>query len=326
MDNAMQGQGGGMRYLRPWVMVVLMVSGLVMGQLGSVLAQGEDAPTVTVGSLSFTESVILSEMLALMLEDAGYEVERAFELGVSADLHEALTSGEIDVYVEYTGGGLVAILGSPVPTDNDDAATPSASIAERTYAIVSEQYRDAYGLIWLDEIGFNDSYALAVTQETAEELGIETISDLVEHAGDMTLATDAEFPDRHDGLPQLEEVYGIEFAEVRPGDPAAMYDAIASGEVDVITAYTTDGRLPGLDLVLLEDDGHAFPPYYAAPVVDQDLLEENPELEGILNQLAGRIDEETMARLNAQVDVDGMTPADVARAFLEEEGIISSSE
>lgn len=312
-----------MRYLKPWGLVVLVVFGLVAGQSGGVFAQDADKPTITVGSLSFTESIILSEMLALMLEDAGFDVERRLALGTSVDLHEALVTGEIDVYVEYTGGGLVAILGLPAPdADTDGSATPAVSIPERTHAIVSDIYRDEYGLIWLDEIGFNDAYALALRAETAEELGIETISDLVVHAGGMTLATDLEFPDRQDGLPQLERVYGIAFAEVRPGDPGAMYEALASGEVDVITAYTTDGHLSGLDVVLLEDDGNAFPPYHAAPVVARNVLEQSPELEGVLNQLAGRIDERAMAEMNRQVDVEAMAPADVARSFLEEEGII----
>ena len=242
-------------------------------------AQDDDPPTITVGSLSFTEPIILGEMISLLLEDAGYGVERSFDLGVSAGAHQALVSGEIDLYVEYTGGGLVAILGLPVPTA-EETGTPAASIAEQTYNTVAEVYLEEFGLVWLDEIGFNNTYVMAVTADTAEAYGLVTVSDLAEHASGMTLGTDQEFPDREDGLPGLEAVYGIAFGAVEPGDPGLMYEAIANGEVDVITAYSTDGRLPGLDLVLLEDDRNFFPPYRAAPVVDQALLEEHPETRG----------------------------------------------
>lgn len=312
-----------MRYLKRVTLPWLLVAGLTAGQCGYTLAQAEDRPTIAVGSLSFTESIILGEMLSLLLEDAGYNVERKLDLGVSADAHEALVSGEIDMYVEYTGGGLVAILGLPVPAAGDGSGegTP-ASIAERTYDTVAEAYLAEFGLVWLDEIGFNNTYAMAVTAETADEYGLVTVSDLAERAGEMTIGTDQEFPDRQDGLPGLEAAYGIEFGDVRPGEPGLMYESIASGDVDVIAAYTTDGRLPGLDLVILEDDLDFFPPYFAAPVVDGELLENNPALVETLNQLAGRIDDETMAGLNYQVDVEGETPIDVARAFLTDEGLI----
>ncbi len=305
---------------------LLLVAGLMAGQSGYVLAQVDDRPTIAVGSLSFTESSILGEMLSLLLEDAGYNVERKLDLGVSAEVHEALVSGEIDMYVEYTGGGLVAILGRPVPAagDGSGAGTPE-SVADRTYDTVAEVYLAEFGLVWLDEIGFNNTYAMAVTAETADAYGLATVSDLAARASAMTLGTDQEFPDRQDGLPGLEAAYGIEFGEVRPGDPSLMYEAIASGDVDVIAAYTTDGRLPGLDLVLLEDDLDFYPPYFAAPVVDRELLERDPRLADVVNQLAGRIDDGTMAGLNYLVDVEGETPIDVARTFLTNEGLIGST-
>lgn len=310
-----------MRHPKRIVLLVLVVAGLIVGQSGGILAQGDDPPRVVIGSLSFTESTVLSEMLALLLEDAGYDVERRMDMGVSEDLHAALVDGEIDLYVEYTGGGLVAILGLPVPPP-EAGATPAASVEDQVFATVSEEYEERFGLVWLDEIGFNDSYALAVTRETAEEHGLETISDLQGVAGEMTLVTDNEFPERQDGLAALEAGYGLAFGEVRPGPVDAMYAAIESGEADVITAYTTDGRLPDLDLVLLEDDAQVFPPYYATPVVDGALLDADPALRSVLNQLAGRIDEATMAELNRRVDVEGREPEAVARAFLEEQGLI----
>lgn len=315
-----------MRHLRRLALPLLLVAGLVTGHGGGVLAQDEDRPTIRVGALSFTESIILGEMISLLLEDAGYNVERKLDLGVSAEAHRALVAGEIDVYVEYTGGGLVAILGLPVPAaEANGSGAPAASIAEQTYDTVAKVYLEEFGLVWLDEIGFNNTYAMAVTAATAEEYGLATIGDLEAHAGGLTLGADQEFPDRQDGLPGLEAAYGIEFGEVQPGDPGLMYEAIESGDVDVIAAYTTDGRLPGLDLVLLEDDRNFFPPYHAAPVVDGALLQEDPALGDIVNQLAGRIDDETMANLNFQVDGGGLEPIDVARDYLEDQGLTGST-
>ena len=300
---------------------VFMVVGLIVAQLDAIIAREQEPSPVVVGSLGFTESIIVSEMLAYLLEDAGYPVERRMDMGVTEDLHAALAKGEIDVYVEYTGGGLVAVLGLPVPT-GDASATPVVSVAEQTHTLVSERYIEDFDLVWLDEIGFNNSYALAVTQETADELGLSTISDLEGHASELTLVTDPEFPDRQDGLVSLKAGYGLTFGEVRPGPVEDMYTAIESGEADVITAYTTDGRLPDLDLVLLTDDAQVFPPYYAAPVVDGPLLDDDPALHTVLNQLAGRIDEATMAELNRLVDVEGQGPQAVARQFLENEELL----
>jgi len=312
-----------MRHITRMTLPFLLVAAMLFAPGASATAQGEDPPSIRVGSLSFTESVILAEMISLLLEDAGYTVDRTFNLGVSAEAHEALVSGEIDLYVEYTGGGLVAILGLPVPTAGaDGSGTPTASVADQTYNAVAAAYLEEFGLVWLDEFGFNNTYALAVTAETAEMMNLRTISDLSDHASGLSLGADLEFPDRQDGLLGLEQVYGIEFGEVVPGDPGLMYEAIGNGEVDVIAAYTTDGRLPDLDLVLLEDDRSFFPPYRAAPVVDLDLLEANPEIESIINQLAGTIDENEMAGLNYLVDVEGQDPSNVARNYLEDLGLI----
>ncbi len=313
-----------MHNIRGVALALLVVVGLLAGQAGAALAQ--DEPAIVVGSLSFTESAILGDLYSLLLEDAGYAVERRADLGVTSDAHAALVAGEIDLYVEYTGGGLLSVLGQPAPAlGSDGTATPAAaamSVADQTYDAVAEGYLAEFGLVWLDEIGFNNTYALAVAAATAEEYGLVTLSDLAASAGDLTLGTDLEFPEREDGLPGLEAAYGLEFGDVQPGEPALMYESIASGEVDVIAAYATDGRLPDLDLVLLEDDFAFFPPYFAAPVVDGELLDNDPALADVLNQLAGRIDDAAMAGLNRQVDVEGLAPIDVARSFLTEAGLL----
>jgi glycine betaine/choline ABC-type transport system substrate-binding protein len=311
------------RRLTPFLLMLF----LVCGSTPAALAQATPtAPAdMTVGALNFTEPQLLGEMIAQLLESHGYTVERDFGLATSADAHAALLSGEIDLYVEYTGGGLVSILGSPVPAvDQETSGTPEASVADRTYDAVSEGYAQ-FGLVWLDPFGFNDTYALAVTQATANAKNLATISDLVPYAAEMILGTDQEFANRADGLPALASTYGISFSAVLPGDPEAMYGSIANGQVDVITAYSTDAHLRDLDLVLLQDDRAVFPPYFAAPVVSQKLLQANPALQPIIDSLAGLIDDARMIELNYQVDIEGRALADVAGEFLTEQGLLSTS-
>lgn len=316
-----------MRLAKRTLFPVILVLGLIFVQAGAVIGQGEDKPTIVVGSKNYTEQIIMGEMLSLMLEDAGFEVDRQLNLGGTAIVHEGLVSGEVDTYVEYTGTALVAILGQDVPEVEGDgsgtpSATPAGSVSEQTYNIVAEAYPEEFGAVWLEPIGFNNTFALVVTREMAEEYDLQTISDLQGLAGELELGSDPEFAVRPDGLPGLEETYGIEFNSVQTVDVGLLYSAVDSGEVDISVAASTDGRIPALDLVVLEDDMGFFPPYNAAPVINQDLLEQYPELEEILNQLAGTIDDQTMQQMNYQVDGEGAEPREVARTFLEEQGII----
>jgi glycine betaine/choline ABC-type transport system substrate-binding protein len=310
------------------LLLVVAALALMLGTIAGSLAQ--EKPTVTVGSKDFTEQVVINEMLALLLENAGYPVERQLNLGGTAIVHEALVNGEIDAYIEYTGTGLLAILNLPIPTAGatptaDAAASPVAGdVVDVVYDTVKQEYADQFNLVWLDPLGFNNTYALAMRQEQADELGVETISDLQAVAGDLVFGGTQEFLTRPDGLPGVMETYGIEFAEARGMDPGIMYQALDSDQVDVISAFATDGRIPSLGLVTLEDDLGFFPPYFAAPVVRQELLDEDPQLTEIMNQLAGTIDDQTMAGLNLQVDEGGEEPRDVAEAFLTEQGLIAA--
>lgn len=316
------------RYGRRLLFMVVAAAMLCMTFTGT-LAQDGEMPTVTVGSKNFTEQVLINEMLAQLLEDAGYPVERQLDLGGTAIVHQAMVNGEVDTYVEYTGTGLLAILNLPLPggegTPEAGMATPAAGgVVDAVYNTVKEGYANEFNLVWLDPIGFNNTYALAMRQEQAEELGVESVSDLQGIAGDLTFGATQEFLTRPDGLPGLTELYGLEFADALGMDPGIMYQALDSGQVDVISAFATDGRIPSLGLVTLEDDLGFFPPYFAAPVVRQELLDQDPALADVLNQLAGMIDDETMAGLNLQVDEGGEEPADVARAFLEEQGLVAA--
>ena len=306
---------------------------LVLSSFAGVSATSQDLPTIRVGSKDFTEQIILAEMVALILEDAGYTVERQLNLGGTVVVHEALVNGDIDAYVEYTGTGLLAILGMELPQAGStpeaspvgaDAATPAGVVGvDPVYEIVSAEYQSQFNLAWLDPWGFNNTYALALRGDQATELGVTTISDLLNHDQDLVLGATQEFLVREDGLVGLQEVYGLEFKDAVGLDPGLVYGAIEAGDVDVISAFATDGRVPALGLTLLEDDLGFFPPYFAAPVVRQDILDASPEVADLLNQLGGMIDDGTMADLNFQVDDGGEEAIDVARAFLVEQGLIA---
>lgn len=321
-----------MATLRGRILLVVLAFGLSLTAVAGSTAQSEK-PTVTIGSKDFTEQELVNEMLALLLEDAGYNVERKLNLGGSALVQEALVSGQIDAYIEYTGTGLLVHLGMQLPTaastPTADAAgaTPTAmSMADTVFEIVKREYKAQFNLVWLDPLGFNNTYALAMTQEKAAELGVTKISDLIGKADNLKFGGSQEFLTRPDGLPGLTAAYpGLKFAEERGMDPGLMYGAVDSGDLDVIAAFATDGRIPSLGLVTLEDDLGFFPPYFAAPVVRQELLDEDPGVADVLNKLAGKIDDATMAGLNLQVDEGGQEAQDVGRAFLQEQGLIQGS-
>lgn len=299
----------------------------------AVFAQ-DDLPVVGVGSKDFTESVLLGEIVAQLLEDNGFEVERNLNLGGTVVAHEAMLNGDIDTYVEYTGTGLLAILGMDLPEaeaspEADAEATAGATpeggggMAQQVYDIVAEEYPAQFQVEWLEPWGFNNTYTLAMRQDRAEELGLTKISDLVGQAGDLTIGATQEAVVREDGIPGLEATYGIEFGDVVGLDPGLMYSAVDEGDVDIITAFATDGRIESMGLVLLEDDLAFYPPYFAAPVVRQDLLEAAPNVRDILNSVAGTLDDARMAGLNYLIDEEAQEFEDVARDFLTEEGLIS---
>jgi len=317
--------------LKRTLLPLLAALGLLLSSFAGVTAKGQDLPTIVVGSKDFTEQIIVAEMVALLLEDAGYTVERQLNLGGTVVVHEALVNGDIDAYVEYTGTGLLAILGMELPAAEAtpeaspaaDGATPVSAGVDPVYEIVSAEYQSQFNVAWLEPWGFNNTYTLALRGDQATELGVVTITDLLEHDQDLVLGATQEFLVRDDGLLGLQEVYGLEFSDAIGLDPGLLYGAIDEGDVDVISAFATDGRVPALGLTLLEDDLGFFPPYFAAPVVRQDILDESPEVADILNQLGGMIDDGTMSDLNFQVDDGGMEAADVARAFLVEQGLIA---
>lgn len=267
--------------------------------------------TIVVASKNFTEQLILGEMMAQIIEaDTGMAVERKFNLGGTMICHSALIRGDIDVYAEYTGTALTAILKHEVISD-----------PAKAYRFVADAYEE-YGCVWLKPFGFNNTYTITVSSRFAEKHDIKSISDLTSVAEDLVAGFTAEFMEREDGYKGLRSLYGIRFKDTMDMDPALMYRAIDSGKVDVICAFATDGRIEAYDLAILEDDRGFFPPYYASPVVRADTKKVHPDICAALEKLAGRIDDTTMRKLNAEVDDDGHDPAQVARAFLVQDNLI----
>lgn len=276
----------------------LVVALLVGGISGTSFAA--DAPSIRVASKNFNESYLLGEIAAQVLEEAGFDVERRFGLGGTLICFEALVNDEIDLYVEYTGTLSQAILSAPEITTLVEI---DAAIAEQ-------------GLSLLAAFGFNNTYAMAVRQTTAVQLGLRTIGDIGEH-DDLNVVVSHEFLQREDGWPGLVATYALDPA-VSGIEHGLAYQAVEDGIIDITDAYSTDGELERYDLVLLEDDKRYFPQYLAVPLIRDELPE---RAQTALLQLAGRIDDSQMRGLNAQVVVGGRSFASVANEFLMAQGL-----
>jgi osmoprotectant transport system permease protein len=272
-------------------------------------ASGRDAATrpVTIGAKTFTEQYILSELLAQQIAgETGIESRVVQSLG-STVAFDALRTGEIDVYVDYSGTIWATIM------KRDDLPSDRAEVL----AGVADFLAEEHGVLLVGSLGFENTYALAMRRADAAERRIATISQLARHAPELEIGGDYEFFARAEWR-ALKDTYGLRFREQRSMDSALMYQAVAAGEVDVISAYSTDGRISSLDLALVADDRGVIPPYDAIVLVSPGLARERPEVVAALAALTGRIDEGRMQAMNYAVDEEGRAPAAVARAFLAE--------
>jgi osmoprotectant transport system permease protein len=272
----------------------------------SSAALAQQQPAVVVASKPFAESYLLSEMFAQTLEANGIAVERKPGLGATEIAFGALRRNAIDVYPEYTGTGLVAVL-------HDTTHLARSAV----FPYVARTFAERFGVRWLPPLGFENTYAIAVRQETARRYGLRTLSDLVRVSSQLAAGFTADFIGRADGLPGLSRVYGMHFRVVRPLSPALKYQALAQGSVDVVDGYSTDGLLSRYDLVTLDDDLGFFPPYDAAAVISPRLAQ-RPDAVAALSLLSGRLDVARMRALNRRVEVDGQDVASVARDALRE--------
>jgi osmoprotectant transport system substrate-binding protein len=275
--------------------------------LGALLLAGcSRGPRIVVGSKNFTEQLLLGEILAQHLEKKlGVPVERRLNLGGTLLAHEALVAGSIDLYPEYTGTALTAVL-------KRASSGNSASVLDA----VRLAYREKWRLEWLAPLGFNDTFAMIVRGETARREKLTTISSAAAaHA--WNLGVGYEFEQRPDGLGGLMKTYGLRTAAPPVTmDLGLLYQALGSGRVDLIAANSTDGLAAAMDVTILEDDRHYFPPYECAVVVRAETLRRFPALRGALEELGGKFSDARMRKLNFEVDGKHRSPADVARSVL----------
>lgn len=298
-----------------------MLKKTLLGALAAVALSGaalapsaKAADPIVVGGKNFTEQQIMAEMTAQLLRAKGFDVEKNAGMG-STVLRSAQENDQIDTYWEYTGTSLITYNKVKEKLGPDE-----------TYQRVKE-LDAAKGIVWLAPSNANNTYALMMEREDADAMSIASISDLaaaVNDGKDLTFASNAEFAERRDGLRPLQKEYGFKFgrANLKKMDSGLTYKALDEDQVDVALGFATDGRIAAFDFVVLQDDKKYFPNYALAPTIRQEVLDANPELEAILNSLSAKLNDATMAALNARVDVDKETIENVSTSFLEEQDLI----
>jgi osmoprotectant transport system substrate-binding protein len=293
---------------RAWLIAV--VAAFVACSFSSCSPDRHD--DIVVGSKNFSEQALLGEILAQHIEARTHKpVTRRFYLAGTYICQQALLAGRIDMYVEYTGTALTAVLRDPLQSNSS-----------AVFARVQSEYKKRFDLDVLPSLGFNNTFAIVVRGEDARRLNLKTISDAAPHAHDWRAGFGFEFMERPDGYPGLSRAYGLTFAEPpRILDLGLLYRALLEKQVDIVAGNSTDGLLAARDLVQLEDDRHYFPPYDAVPVARPETLTRNPEARAALLDLAGKINDEEMRKMNYAVDGEHRDAAEVARDFLHAKGL-----
>ncbi len=290
----------------------IVVSMIMILALGTLTGCGGSDNVIEIGHKNYTEQRIVGQLFAKIIEaKTDYEVN-VTEFGSTSIVFGALKAGEVDVYGEYTGTAYSALLGESELND-----------PQEVYDYVKKTFEEELNLYWLNEMGFNNTYTFSVVPEVAEEYKLETISDLAEVSDELVLGAVMEFIEREDGLPGVQEYYGgFEFEDVMALDPGLRYTVVKEGKVDVIDAFSTDGKILVYNLKVLEDDKQFFPPYFAAPIVTEEIYNDYPDIVEALNLLGGVLTDEEMQELNYKVGEEGMNPEVVAEEFLKEKGLI----
>lgn len=283
---------------------VLLMSGCSLPGLG-----GDSDDTIKIGAQSMTESEILANMIAQLIEhDTDLNTALVKNLGSNYVQHQAMLGGDVDISAtRYSGTDLTSTLGKEAEKD-----------PEKALNIVQNEFEKRFSYKWFDSYGFDNTYAFTVTKTFAEKEHLNTLSDLKKNASQFKLGVDNAWLKRKgDGYKGFVSTYGFEFGTTYPMQIGLVYDAVKNGKMDAVLAYSTDGRIKAYDLKILTDDKRFFPPYDCSPVLPEKVLKEHPELEGVINKLIGQIDTETMQELNYEVDGKLKEPSVVAKEFLE---------
>jgi osmoprotectant transport system permease protein len=297
-----------------WKIPLLIAVPVVALVLFFAVRGGTDENAIVITGKKWTEQYILPYIISEYVKDkTDYPVIVKEAIGETPILTEAIKKGDIDLFVEYTGTGYLTILKEKY----DPGMSP-----EEIYERVKEGYAEKYDLKWTKPLGFENTYAVALNPDTAKQLKVKTISELAPKSDQVIFGGPTEFFEREDGYDPFVKTYNLNFKQKRSLDPNLMYTAVKEGKIDAVPAFTTDGRIVRFNLETLKDDKKFFPPYYAVPIVREETLEEYPELEGVLNELEGKISEKDMAEMNAKVDLDKEDPQKVAKDFLKSKGLI----
>jgi osmoprotectant transport system substrate-binding protein len=299
--------------------LLLVVACGNVGGTDSSGSGGGGGPTITVGSKNFTEQYILGNMYVQALDANGFNGVAKLDLGSEQIADKALQNGQIDLYPEYTGTALVAIV--PYKGNPADLNSPQA-----TYEAAKKGYAERKPAdTMLTPAPFNNTYGIFVRKEVAEQYNLKTLADLAEASPELTFVSFSEFQNRSDGYPNMQKNYpAFDFGEIKNvnsiGGP--IYQGVLQGEGEVGVGFTTDGQLASDQLAVMEDPKNIWPFYYPAPVVRSDVLKQNPKMEEVLNSVSKTLDAESMRKLNAQVDIEQEDPEDVATEFLKEKGLV----
>lgn len=299
------------------LLAAALVTGLAgcAGNSGTESSGSKEGEPVKIATKPMTEQFILGEMLKLMIEEkAGYEVELTKGIGGgTSNIQPAMEKGEFDLYPEYTSSGWILVLGHE-PGD--------VSSDEEMFEKLKEEYEEKYDMTWVGLYGQNNTYAVVVRSDTAEEYGLETCSDLVKVSDKLVFGGNPDYIERADGLPGVSEAYGFEFKDIMDIDIGLKYEALGNGDIDVTNGYTTDAQISQDDVRALKDDKNYQVNYFCSTVVREDALERFPKLEETLELMDGILTDQKMAELNYQVEEEGKDEADVARDYLVSEGVI----
>lgn len=292
-------------------LVVFFVMTLVLSACSLPgLKTSSDPNTIAITGGITTEAQILGSIVAEMVEHyTDKNTTIINNLGTTNINHQAMLNGDAQISAaRYTGTDIASTLQLEPIIDPKEA-----------FDVVKREFKERYNQVWYPSYGFANTYVFLVRQDTAEKYDLKTVSDLADVADQLVVGADRAWMAREgDGYPGFVETYGFSFSSILPMQIGLVYNAVAANQMDVVLGYSTDGRIASYDLVMLEDDMNFFPPYDASPVVSQELLDEVPEIDSILNKLAGQIDTQTMQKLNFTSDNDLIEPSVVAKDFLEE--------
>ena len=281
----------------------------------SACGKPDASDPIKIATKPMTEQYILGEMLGLILEDAGFQVEITKGIGGGTNnIHPAMVKGEFDLYPEYTSSGWVMVL------EHDAVGVDDQEMLDK----LKSEYQENFQMAWVGLYGFNNTFAIAVREETARQYNLKTTSGLAAVAGELNFGGNPDYIERADGFSLLAETYGLEFKSVSDIDIGLKYQALQSGDIDVTNAFTTDAQLgdASAGLTTLEDDLHLQVNYFCSTVVRQDALEKHPGLEEALMKMDGLLTDSEMARLNYLVEVEGADEKETARNFLMEKGVL----